>query len=59
MKTVGQTPSFSLDDEAEETSPAPAQVIDEEQLKLLWQKGREAWAEVASATEWVEHLRDS
>lgn len=26
---------------------------------LSWQKGREAWAAVASATEWVEHLRES
>jgi len=29
----------------------------EEQLQALWQKGKIAWADVPSATDWVEELR--
>jgi hypothetical protein len=31
--------------------------VDEEALKSLWEKGREAWKDVESATDWVERLR--
>jgi hypothetical protein len=31
--------------------------IDEDGLRLLWEKGREAWKDVESATDWVEKLR--
>ena len=31
--------------------------VDEQALKLLWKKGREAWKEVKSAAGWVESLR--
>lgn len=31
--------------------------VDERALENLWKKGREAWRDVASATEWVESLR--
>lgn len=37
----------------------PLKEIDEDKLKSLWRKGREAWAEIASPTEWVERLRES
>lgn len=37
----------------------PLKEIDEDGLKSLWRKGREAWAEIASPTEWVERLRES
>ena len=37
----------------------PLKEIDEDKLKSLWQKGRAAWAEITSPTEWVEHLRES
>ena len=33
--------------------------IDEDKLQSLWRKGRAAWAEITSPTEWVEHLRGS
>jgi len=36
----------------------PSREIDEEQLKTLWRKGKEAWAGIGSPTEWVENLRD-
>lgn len=31
--------------------------VDENALQSLWQKGREAWKDVASATDWLEDLR--
>jgi hypothetical protein len=31
--------------------------VDEVALENLWKKGREAWRDVASATDWVESLR--
>lgn len=31
--------------------------VDEESLSALWKKGRAAWADVASPSDWVEHLR--
>ncbi len=31
--------------------------IDEEMLKTLWRKGKEAWAGISSPTEWVEDSR--
>ena len=37
----------------------PVRQIDEEKLKNLWHRGREAWAGIASPTEWVEQLRES
>jgi len=37
----------------------PLKEIDEDKLKSLWQKGRNAWAEITSPTEWVERLRES
>lgn len=37
----------------------PQREVDEDKLKLLWQKGREAWAGISSPTEWVEQLRES
>lgn len=37
----------------------PLKEIDEDKLQSLWRKGREAWAEIASPTEWVERLRES
>jgi hypothetical protein len=37
----------------------PLKEIDEDKLKSLWRKGRKAWAEITSPTEWVEHLRES
>ena len=37
----------------------PLKEIDEDKLKPLWQKGRNAWAEITSPTEWVERLRES
>ena len=37
----------------------PSKVIDEEKLKSLWQKGREAWVGITNPTEWVEKLRES
>ena len=37
----------------------PLKEIDEDKLQSLWQKGRKAWAEITSPTEWVEHLRES
>lgn len=30
---------------------------DERALEILWAKGRKAWKDVKSATEWVEDLR--
>lgn len=29
----------------------------EEQLQALWQKGKIAWADVPTATDWVEEMR--
>jgi hypothetical protein len=37
----------------------PLKEIDEDKLKTLWKKGRNAWAEITSPTEWVERLRES
>lgn len=37
----------------------PLKDIDEDKLKSLWRKGRAAWAEITSPTEWVERLRES
>lgn len=37
----------------------PLKEIDEDKLKSLWQKGRAAWSEITSPTEWVERLRES
>ena len=37
----------------------PLKEIDEDKLKALWRKGRKAWAEITSPTEWVEHLRET
>lgn len=37
----------------------PSKEIDEDKLKSLWRKGRAAWAEITSPTEWVERLRES
>jgi hypothetical protein len=37
----------------------PSTEIDEDKLKALWKKGRSAWAEITSPTEWVERLRES
>ena len=37
----------------------PLKEIDEDKLKSLWRKGRNAWAEITSPTEWVERLRES
>ena len=37
----------------------PLKEIDEDKLKSLWRKGRAAWAEITSPTEWVERLRES
>ena len=34
-----------------------ADIVDEEALAVMWQKGGEAWKDVGSATEWVEKLR--
>lgn len=34
-----------------------SQEADEERLALLWEKGRVAWRDVPSATEWVEEMR--
>jgi hypothetical protein len=31
--------------------------VDERARENLWKKGREAWRDVASATDWVESLR--
>ena len=31
--------------------------VDEQALAALWEKGRKAWKEVPSATDWVESLR--
>jgi hypothetical protein len=31
--------------------------VDEVALENLWKRGREAWRDVASATDWVESLR--
>lgn len=31
--------------------------VDEDALNALWEKGREAWKDVESATDWVERLR--
>lgn len=37
----------------------PAKEIDEDKLQALWKKGRNAWAQITSPTEWVESLRES
>jgi hypothetical protein len=37
----------------------PLQEVDEDKLKALWRKGKEAWAGINSPTEWVEQLRES
>jgi hypothetical protein len=37
----------------------PLKEIDEDKRKTLWRKGRNAWAEITSPTEWVERLRES
>lgn len=35
----------------------PLRQVDERAWEILWTKGREAWKDVKSATEWVEELR--
>ncbi len=37
----------------------PLREVDEDKLKALWRKGKEAWAGINSPTEWVEQLRES
>lgn len=37
----------------------PSREVDEDKLKTLWRKGKEAWAGISSPTEWVEQLRES
>lgn len=37
----------------------PIKEVDEDKLKALWRKGKEAWAGISSPTEWVENLRQS
>lgn len=37
----------------------PLKEVDEDKLKTLWRKGKEAWAGISSPTEWVEQLRES
>jgi len=37
----------------------PLKEVDEDKLKSLWRKGKEAWAGINSPTEWVEQLRES
>lgn len=37
----------------------PLGEVDEDKLKALWRKGKEAWADISSPTEWVEQLRQS
>jgi hypothetical protein len=37
----------------------PLREVDEDKLKTLWRKGKEAWAGIGSPTEWVEQLRHS
>jgi hypothetical protein len=37
----------------------PIKDLDEDKLKTLWRKGREAWVDISSPTEWVENLRQS
>lgn len=37
----------------------PLKDVDEDKLKALWRKGKEAWAGINSPTEWVEKLRES
>jgi hypothetical protein len=37
----------------------PLREVDEDKLKALWRKGKEAWAGISSPTEWVEQLRES
>jgi hypothetical protein len=37
----------------------PLREVDEDKLKALWRKGKEAWAGISSPTEWVEQLRQS
>jgi len=53
---------FPLDDGMGGLSLTPATVslpseADERKLADLWRKGRVAWRDVASATDWVELLR--
>jgi hypothetical protein len=64
VPTTGQPLSFSLHDEIEGLPLTPENVdllkeIDEDKLKLLWRKGRKAWAEITNPTDWVERLRES
>jgi hypothetical protein len=35
----------------------PLREGDENKLKALWRKGKEAWAGISNPTEWVEQLR--
>jgi len=37
----------------------PLREVDEDKLKTLWRKGKQAWAGISSPTEWVEQLRES
>ena len=37
----------------------PSMEVDEDKLRSLWRKGREAWAGITRPTEWVEDLRGS
>jgi len=37
----------------------PLREVDEDKLRALWRKGKEAWTGISSPTEWVEQLRES
>lgn len=37
----------------------PLKEVDEDKLKSLWRRGKEAWAGISNPTEWVEQLRES
>lgn len=37
----------------------PLKEVDDDKLKALWRKGKDAWAGINSPTEWVEQLRES
>jgi hypothetical protein len=37
----------------------PIKEVDEDKLKAMWRKGKEAWTGISSPTDWVEHLRQS
>lgn len=59
MLTDDKLPKSLSDGAKKGVAGSSLNVIDEEQLNSFWQRGREAWAGVANATEWVERLRGS